>query len=49
MIIAMALAKVFENFTINVNNETINVNFYFGDQKEYNNWIANKMKSNSQK
>jgi hypothetical protein len=49
MIVAMALAKVFENFTINVNNETINVNFYFGDQKEYNNWIANKMKSNSQK
>jgi hypothetical protein len=49
MIVAMALAKVFENFTINVNNETINVNFYFGDQKEYNNWIANKMKRNSQK
>lgn len=49
MIVAMALSKVFENFTINVNNETINVNFYFGDQKEYNNWIANKMKSNLQK
>jgi hypothetical protein len=49
MIVAMALAKIFENFTINVNNQNINVNFYFGDQKEYNNWIANKMKSNSQK
>lgn len=49
MIVAMALAKIFEDFTINVNNETIAVNFYFGDQKEYNNWIANKMKSNSQK
>jgi len=49
MIVAMALAKIFENFTINVNNQNIAVNFYFGDQKEYNIWIANKMKSNSQK
>jgi hypothetical protein len=49
MIVSMALAKIFENFTINVNNENVLVNFYFGDQKEYNKWITNKMKSNSQK
>ena len=49
MIVAMALAKVFENFTIKVNNENINVNFYFGDQKEYNDWINSKLKSHSQK
>ena len=49
MIVAMALAKIFENLTIDVNNKVVNVNFYFGDQKEYNNWIISKMKSNPQK
>jgi hypothetical protein len=49
MIVGMALLKVFENLTLNVNNQDISVQFHFGDQKEYNQWIASKMRSNRQK
>ena len=49
MIVGMALLKVFENLTLNVNNKDIAVQFHFGDQKEYTQWIASKMRSNKQK
>jgi hypothetical protein len=49
MIVGMALLKVFENLTLTVNNQNIAVQFHFGDQKEYNEWIASKMRSNKQK
>ena len=49
MIVGMALLKVFENLTLTVNNQDISIQFHFGDQKEYNQWIASKMRSNRQK
>lgn len=49
MNVAMALNKVFDNFSISVNGIDIKVNFFFGDQKEYNFWVSQKMKNNLQK
>lgn len=49
MIIGMALKKVFEGKTIKVGADDVSVQFHFGDQKEFNSWIANKMLSKAQK
>lgn len=49
MIVGMALKKVFENKTIKVGLDDVSVQFHFGDQKEFNFWVAEKMKNNKQK
>ena len=49
MIIGIALKEVFKNLTLNVNSVDVPVQFHFGDQKEFNMWVASKMKSNKQK
>lgn len=49
MIVGMALKKVFEGKTIEVGEETVTVQFHFGDQKEFNFWVAEKMKNKRQK
>jgi len=49
MIVGMALKKVFENKTIKVGVDDVTVQFHFGDQKEFNAWVASKMKSGVQK
>ena len=49
MIIGMALKEVFKDLTLNVNSVDVSVQFHFGDQKEFNMWVASKMKSNKQK
>lgn len=49
MIIGMALKEVFKGKTIKVGADDVSVQFHFGDQKEFNNWIAQKMLSRSQK
>ena len=45
MIIGMALKEIFKNKTILVNSIETSIQFHFGDQKEFNLWVANKMKS----
>ena len=49
MIIGMALKKIFEGKTIKVGADDVSIQFHFGDQKEFNNWVAQKMLSRSQK
>ena len=49
MIIGIALKEVFKGLTLNVNSVDVPVQFHFGDQKEFNMWVASKMKSNKQK
>ena len=49
MIIGIALKEVFKGLTLNVNGVDVPVQFHFGDQKEFNMWVASKMKSNKQK
>ena len=49
MIIGMALKQLFKDKTIKVGLDDVNVQFHFGDQKELNSWIANKMLNKSQK
>lgn len=49
MIVGMALKKVFEGKTIKVGTDDVSVQFHFGDQKEFNLWISEKMKSGAQK
>lgn len=49
MIIGMALKKIFEGATIKVGTDDVSVQFHFGDQKEFNAWVANKMLSKTQK
>ena len=45
MIIGMALKEIFKDKTILVDSQEISVQFHFGDQKEFNYWVATKMKS----
>ena len=45
MIIGMALKEIFKYKTILVDSQDISVQFHFGDQKEFNYWVATKMKS----
>lgn len=47
--VGIALAKVFENLTINVNNQDVSVKFHFGDQKEFNKWQFEQMRYQVQK
>jgi len=47
--VGIALAKVFENLTINVDNQAVSVKFHFGDQKEFNKWQLEKMRYQVQK
>jgi hypothetical protein len=49
MIIGIALKEVFKDKTLLVNGVETPVQFHFGDQKEFNMWVASKMKSNKQK
>lgn len=49
MIIGMALKEIFKDKTILVDSKEISVQFHFGDQKEFNYWVASKMKSKKQK
>lgn len=49
MIIGMALKEIFKDKTISVDSQEISVQFHFGDQKEFNYWVASKMKSKKQK
>lgn len=49
MIVAMSLKKIFEGKTIKVDNQDVNVQFHFGDQKEFNKWVASQMLSKKQK
>lgn len=49
MIVGMALKKIFEGKTIKVGAEDVTVQFHFGDQKEFNDWVASKMLSKTQK
>lgn len=41
MIIGMALKEIFKDKMLN----NLSIQFHFGDQKEFNLWVANKMKS----
>lgn len=45
MIIGMSLKEIFKDKTILVDSQEISVQFHFGDQKEFNYWVATKMKS----
>lgn len=49
MIVAMALKKVFDGKTIKVGQDDVSVQFHFGDQKEFNFWVAEKMRVQQQK
>jgi hypothetical protein len=49
MIIGIALKEVFKDKTLLVNEVEVPIQFHFGDQKEFNMWVASKMKSNKQK
>lgn len=50
MIVGMALKKVFEGKTIAVDGlGNVSVQFHFGDQKEFNAWVVEKMKNRKQK
>jgi hypothetical protein len=48
MIVGMALLKIFEGFTLNVDNNDVSVQFHFGKQDEYNKWVS-QMRYNKQK
>jgi len=49
MIIGMALKEIFKDKTLSINGQDVTIQFHFGDQKEFNHWVASKMKSNKQK
>jgi len=49
MIIGMALKEIFKDKTLSINSQDVTIQFHFGDQKEFNHWVASKMKSNKQK
>jgi len=49
MIIGIALKEVFKDKTLLVNEVEIPIQFHFGDQKEFNMWVASKDKYTKQK
>lgn len=49
MKIGMFLKSLFEGETIKVGNDDVTLQFHFGDQKELNAWIANKLLTKKQK